>query len=108
MEHGTRFELANNGFADRPFRPLRHPCHIYGAEGRVVSRLCSLSSRSYRSVPLCRIWLSSAYLVPKAGIEPARTELIPFSVLPGILETTAPPWLASAYFAPVMGFAPTE
>ena len=44
---------------------------------------------------------------PKAGIEPARTELIPFSVLPGILGTTAPPWLASAYFAPVVGFAPT-
>ena len=45
--------------------------------------------------------------MPKAGIEPARTELIPFTVLPGILGTTAPPWLALAYLVAGVGVEPT-
>ena len=42
---------------------LYHTWWLVHAEGWGEAQLCSLSSRSYRSVPLCRIWLSSACMV---------------------------------------------
>ena len=67
----------------------------------------NLRIKTLQVFPLDHSGTRAIYREPKAGIEPARTELIPFSVLPGILGTTAPPWLASAYLVAGVGVEPT-